>query len=311
MQKSLTSMNIQLSNAISDIGGVSGQAIIRAILSGERDARKLAGLRDRRIKASEEEVALSLEGNWQEDQLFELQQAVDEYDFRQKQLAECDRKLQAYLAVLPSRPVPPANSGNAAAPPPVTPGKKKRRAKKIGGGNAPQSFDLAAELQRVTGVDALRVEGINLMTIQTVVAELGTELGTCWPTEQHFASWLGLSPKRDVSGGKVIRHTRERSRNRVSGVLRLAATSLLRSESYLGARYRNLRARLGAPKAIKAMARYLACIIYRLFTKGQAWVDRGAEQFEQNRQVRDLAKLQVQASSRGFRLVSDANPLIA
>jgi transposase len=240
--------------------------------------------------------------------LFELQQAVDEYDFWQKQIIECDRKLKAYLAVLPSRPVPPVDTGDV-TPPPVTPGKKKRRAKKIGGGNAPQSFDLAAELQRVTGVDALRVEGVNLMTIQTVVAELGTELGQSWPTEQHFASWLGLSPKRDVSGGKVIRHTHEKSRNRVASVLRLAATSLLRSESYLGARYRNLRARLGAPKAIKAMARYLACIIYRLFTKGQAWVDRGVEQFEQNRQAHDLAKLQAQASSRGFRLVPTADQI--
>jgi transposase len=152
-------------------------------------------------------------------------------------------------------------------------------------------------------VDALRVEGINLMTLQTVVAELGTNLGEWFPDEQHFASWLGLSPKRDVSGGKVIRHTREKCRSRVAGVLRMAATSLLRSDSYLGARYRNLRARLGACKAIKAMARYLACIIYRLFTKGQAWVDRGAEQFEQNRQTRDLAKLQAQANSREFRLV--------
>jgi transposase len=302
MQKSLTSMNVQLANAISAIGGVSGQAILRSILAGERDARKLARLRDRRIKASEEEVARSLEGNWQEDQLFELQQAVDEYDFRQKQIAECDRKLQAYLAVLPSRTAPAADTGTV-SPPPVVAGKKKKRAKKIGGGNAPQCFDLAAELQRVTGVDALRVEGVNLMTIQTVVAEVGTELGQSWPTEQHFASWLGLSPKRDVSGGKVIRHTREKSRNRVAGVLRLAATSLLRSESYLGARYRNLRARLGAPKAIKAMARYLACIIYRLFTKGQAWVDRGAEQFEQKRQTRDLAKLQAHANAQGFRLV--------
>jgi hypothetical protein len=147
------------------------------------------------------------------------------------------------------------------------------------------------------------------MTIQTVVAELGTELGKWWPTEQHFASWLSLSPKRDVSGGKVIRHTHEKSRNPVAGVLRLAATSLLRSDSYLGARYRNLRARLGAPKAIKAMARYLACIIYRLFTKGQAWVDRGAEQFEQKRQTRDLAKLQAQAHSRGLRLVPATDPI--
>jgi transposase len=161
MQKSLTSMNVQLANAISDIGGVSGQAILRSILAGERDTRKLARLRDHRIKASEEEVARSLEGNWQEDQLFELQQAVDEYDFRQKQITECDRKLQAYLAVLPSQPVPPADAGNV-TPPLGTPGKKKKRAKKIGGGNAPQSFDLAAELKRVTGVDTMRIEGVNL-----------------------------------------------------------------------------------------------------------------------------------------------------
>jgi len=198
MQKSLTSMNVQLANASSDISGVSGQAIIRSILAGERDARELARLRDRRIKASEEEVARSLEGNWQEDQLFELQQAVDEYDFRQKQITECDQKLQTYLAVLPSRPAPAADTGTV-MPPPSAPGKKKKRAKKVGGGNTPQSFDLAAELKRITGVDAIRIEGVNLMTIQTVVAELGTELGNWWPTEQHFASWLGLSPKRDVS----------------------------------------------------------------------------------------------------------------
>jgi transposase len=146
------------------------------------------------------------------------------------------------------------------------------------------------------------------MTIQTVVAELGTDLEKSWPTEQHFASWLGLSPKRDVSGGKVIRHTREKNQNRVAEILRLAASSLLRSDSYLGARYRSLHARLGAPKAIKAIARYLACIIYRLFTKGQAWVDRGAAQFEQNRQTRDLARLQAQANSRGFCLVPASSP---
>jgi hypothetical protein len=111
---------------------------------------------------------------------------------------------------------------------------------------------------------------------QTVVAELGTDLANWFPTEYHFASWLGLTPRRDVSGRKVIRHTRAKNRNHVAGVLRMAANSLLRSDSYLGARYRNLRTRLGSPKAIKAMARYLACNIYRLFTKGQAWVDRGA-----------------------------------
>ena len=303
MQKALTAMNVQLANAISDIGGVSGQAIIRSILAGERDPRALARLRDRRIKASEEEVMRSLEGNWLEDQIFELRQAVDEYDFRHKQLAASDVQLKAYLAVLPSRPEPVVAKAPATPPSGGATGKKRRRAKKIGGGNAPQSFDLHAELKRVTGVDAVRVDGLNLMTIQTVVAELGTELGTAWPTEQHFASWLKLSPQRDVSGGKVIRHTREKSRNRVAGALRMAAVSLDHSDSYLGARFRHLRTRLGSPKAIKAMARYLACILSRLFTKGQAWVDRGAEQFERLRQTRDLAKLQAQATARGLRLV--------
>ena len=303
MQKALTSMNVQLANAISNIAGVSGQAIVRAILAGERDARTLARLRDRRIQASEEEVARSLEGNWQEDQLFELRQAVDEYDFRQKQVTECDDKLQAYLALLPTRTVASADTGGIPPPPVAATGKKKKRAKKVGGGNAPGSFDLAAELTRVTGVDALRIDGINLMTIQTVVAELGTDLWTWFPTENHFASWLSLTPQRDISGGKLIRQTREKSRNRVACVLRMAAVSLLRSDSYLGARYRSLRTRLGAPKAIKAMARYLACIIYRLFTKGQAWVDRGAEHYEQERQTREMARLQAQATSRGFRLV--------
>jgi len=300
MQKALTSMNVQLANAISDISGVSGQAIIRAILGGERDPWKLAALCDRRLKASKEEVARSLEGNWQDDQLFELQQAVDEYDFRHKQMTECDRKLQAYLTKLPTRPTPVADPGSTT--PPSTPKREKKR-KNTKAGNAPKSFDLAAEMRRVTGVDAFRIDGVSVMTIQTVVAELGTELQDSWPTEQHFTSWLGLTPKRDVSGGKVIRHVRNNSSNRVAEILRLAATSLLNSDSYLGARHRGLRMRLGAPKAIKASARYLACIIYRLFTKGQEWVDRGAEKFEQNRQAREFARLQAQANARGLRLV--------
>jgi len=119
-----------------------------------------------------------------------------------------------------------------------------------------------------------------------------------------FASWLNLSPKRDISGGKVIRHRREKTSNRVAAVLRMGASTLLRSDSYLGARYRNLRARLGAPKAVKAMARYLACLIYRLLTQGQEWIDRGAERFELQRQQRELSALQRRANSLGFQLVA-------
>jgi hypothetical protein len=141
------------------------------------------------------------------------------------------------------------------------------------------------------------------MTVMTVVAELGVDLEPHWPTENHFTSWLNLSPKRDISGGKVIRHVREKSSNRVASVLRMAATSLLRSDSFPGARYRHLRTRLGAPKAIKAMARYLACLIYRLFTRGQQWVDRGTRDFEIKRQHSELSVLQHKATSLGLRRV--------
>jgi transposase len=301
MQKALTSMNIHLSSAISDLSGLSGQTIIRAILTGQRDPYQLARLRDPRVKASEEEIARSLEGNWQDDYLFELQQAVDEYDLRQKQLAECDQRLQAYLGGLPTRPSPAADEPDPEPTPSASPGKRKKR--KSPSSNAPKSFPLAAELSRVCGVDATRIDGVDVMTIMTVVAELGVDLAAHWPTENHFTSWLNLSPKRDISGGKVIRHIREKSSNRVASVLRMAATSLLRSDSFLGARYRHLRTRLGAPKAIKAMARYLACLIYRLFTRGQQWVDCGTRDFEIKRQHRELSVLQRKATSLGLRLV--------
>jgi transposase len=307
MQKALTEMNIQLANAISDLSGVSGQAILKAILNGERDPYKLAALRDRRIAASEEEIARSLEGTWQEDLLFELRQAVEAYEFQQRQLAECDRQLQIYLSMLPTRSGADNHSHGRTTPPADSDiegeaGRKKKR-KSRPSRNAPKSFDLASELNRVCGVDATRIEGVEVMTVQTVVAELGTDLQHNWPTEHHFASWLNLCPKRDISGGKVIRHTREKTSNRVAAVLRMAASSLLRSDSYLGARYRHLRTRLGAPKAIKAMARHLACIIYRLFTKGQAWVDCGARHFERKREQTELSALHRKATALGLCLI--------
>jgi len=140
------------------------------------------------------------------------------------------------------------------------------------------------------------------MTIQTVLAEVGPDL-SAWKTEAQWSSWLNLAPKRDISGGRVIRHTREHHTNRVGNAFRMAAQSLVRSESYLGARYRYLRAKLGGLKAAKAMARVLACLFYRLVTKGQLWVDRGAEEFERRRQQRDLASLQRKAHSLGLQLV--------
>jgi transposase len=297
MQKSMVTMNIQLSNAISDITGVTGQAIIRAILAGERNPEKLARLRDRRIQATAEEVARSLEGNWREDMLFELRPAVDAYDFIQKQMAECDRRLQALMAELPAREV---DATVVAAEAAGKPARKKRSGGKAK--NVPP-FDLQAELERVCGVDLTSIDGIDIMTAQTVVAELGTDFSR-WKDEAHFSSWLGLSPSRDISGGKVLKQGTLKVKNRVATALRTAANTLLRSDSYLGARFRSLRTRRGAPKAIKAMARYLACLIYRMFTHGQAWVDRGAQEFEKSRAQRELSALQGKAAAHGFKLVN-------
>lgn len=297
MQKSMITMNVQLSNAISDVSGVTGQAIIRAILAGERNPGTLAKLRDRRIKATEEEVARSLEGNWREDMLFELKQAVEAYDFYQNQLGECDQRLHELMAGLPTREVETAAPATEAAAKPVP--KKKSRGKQK---NVPR-FDLQAELARVCGVDLTSIDGIDVMTAQTIVAELGTDF-TRWKDEAHFASWLGLSPSRDVSGGKVLKQgTLKKVKNRVATALRTAANTLRNSDSYLGARFRSIQTRRGAPKAIKAMARYLACLIHRMFIHGQAWVDQGAREFENRRAQREFSALQRKAAAQGFGLV--------
>jgi len=276
-----------------------------------RKLRTIWRLRDRHVKEASRSIQhmqkalTSMNVHWQEDLLLELEQAVAAYDFVQKQLEECDRRLQTYLTAMPSRVMAENNGGDKPATPPAgergTGGKKKKR---IPSRNAPKSFNLAAELKRICGVDATRIEGVDVMTVQTIVAELGADLQSYWPSENHFASWLKLSPQRDISGGKVIRHTRETSRNRVAAMLRMAATTLLRSDSYLGARYRALRTKLGAAKAVKAMARHLACLIYRLFTKGQEWVDRGSQNFERKCEEREKAALQRKAAALGLKLVA-------
>jgi transposase len=310
MQKALTQRNVQLANAISDISGTSGQAIIRAIVQGERDPYQLADLRDYRVRATREEIARSLEGTWSEDLLFELQQAVDRYDFCQRQMAECDRRLQLLLAALPDGPerVPqPDATGEdqadrrASSQRRKSPRKKDKKPRK----NQPKGFDLEAELKRICGVDLTRVDGIKVMTGQTFVSEVGVDMSP-FPSEDHLVSWLNLSPKRKISGGKLLHHERVTNKNRAAAALRMAASTLRESDSYLGARFRSLRARLGDPRAIKAMAAYLARLIYRMLTKGQEWVDRGAAEFEKRREARQQHTLQRMAAALGYQLVPAA-----
>ena len=302
MQKALTTMNVQLANTLSNVSGTTGLAILRAILAGERDPRQLAKLRDARIQASEEEIAHSLEGNWREDVLFELQQVVDAYDFLQRQIAACDLELQKYMAALPDREVveaQPVASPSLGVEPP----RRGRKAKAKRPSRGSPNFDLAQELRRTMGVDLMTIDGINVMTAQVILSEIGPDL-SAFPTEAHFSAWLGLAPQRDISGGKVIAQKSRRVKNRVANALRMAAESLSRSESYLGARYRHLRGRLGGLKAVKAMARYLACLVHRLLTKGQAWVDRGSAEYERKRKGRELVALERRATEMGMRLVA-------
>jgi transposase len=285
MQKAFTQMNLQLANVISDLSGVTGQMIVRAIVAGERDPWKLAKLSDPRIRASQEEIAKSLEGNWRPELLFVLQQELQMFDTYQQRIAECDRELQKHLAHFKDTAPPPAK--NAA---------KKSKPNK----HHPQ-FHLADELQRISGVDLTRIDGIDVMVAQTLVSEIGLDMGR-WKTEAHFASWLGLCPDNRISGDKVLGRGTRHVVNRAATALRVAATTLLKSRTYLGAQYRRLRSKLGAPKAITAMAHRLARLVYRMLKYGQQYVDKGAAYYEQRNRQQQIEFVRKKAAQLGLQV---------
>jgi transposase len=287
MQKALTQMNVQLANVLSDLSGMTGRAIIKAILCGERDPHKLALFRDPRVKASEEQIAQSLEGNWQPDLLFVLKQEQDGYEFCQKQMTECDRHLQQYLQRREDR--------SHGAPLPEE--KRKARLKKKKG-NAPW-FDLREGLFRMTGTDLTRIDGIDVMTATTIISEAGWDMSK-WETENHFVSWLRLCPDNRISGDKVIGKGRLRTNNPITIALKMAASTLRLSDTYLGAQFRRLRTKLGAPIAIKAMAAKLARLVYRMLRYGMKYVDQGAAIYELRHRELQIKRLKSKAASLGY-----------
>lgn len=287
MQKALTQMNLQLANVISDVSGRTGQAIVRAILEGERNPEKLAELADCRIRATKEEIAKSLQGNWRPELLFVLQQQVEMYDIYQRRIAECDQKLQQHLSTFANSSIPVTQESLSHA------NKNKSKQK-----NVPQ-FSLTEELLRITGVDLTRIDGINAMTAQTLISEIGLDMSR-WKTEAHFASWLGLCPDNRISGDKVLSRGTRRVVNRAATALRTAASTLLKSRSYLGAQYRRLRTRLGAPKAITAMAHRLARLVYRMLKYGHQYIDRGAEYYEQKSRQQQIDFIRRRAAQLGL-----------
>ena len=291
IQKAMTQMNIQLANVLSDVSGMTGQAIIKAILTGERDPYVLAAFRDHRVKASEEEIARSLEGHWQEDLLFVLQQEQDGYEFCQKQMAECDQRIEQYLKQREDR------SAGANLPEE----KRKERLRKKKKGNTPQ-FDLRTELFRMTGADLTQIDGIDVMTATTILSEVGWDMSK-WKTEHHFVSWLRLCPDNKISGDKIIGKGRLPTNNRATSALRMAASTLRLSNTYLGAQFRRLRTKLGAPIAIKAMAAKLARLVYRVLRYGMQFVDKGAEFYEAQHRKLQINYLKWRAAKMGLQII--------
>ncbi|WP_258875752.1 MULTISPECIES: IS110 family transposase [unclassified Paraburkholderia] len=289
MQKALTQMNVQPANVISDLVGVTGQKILRAIVAGERDGHALAGMKDARIPASVEEIAKSLQGTWRAEHLFALRQAVDAFDFIGTQLAEGDREIQRQLQRLQTHEGEPAR------------GKQRGRTR-----NAPK-FDLRTQLVRMCGVDLTRIDGIDVTTALAVISEIGADMSR-FPSAAHFASWLGLCPGTRITGGKVMSGKTMRCANRAAQALRLAATALRTSQSALGAYFRRMCSRMDKPKAITDVAHKLARLIYTMLTKGEEYTDQGQDYYEERCRERVLRQLSQRAQKLGMKLVATEQP---
>jgi transposase len=294
MQKALEQMNLKLTEVVSDMNGKTGMEIIPAILAGERDPQRLASHRDRRCKHNQATIAKALEGHWRAEHLFALQQALEQYEFLQQQLQACETQIEACLQTF-------VTHVEVDAPPPVP--ARKRRARQR---HAP-SFDVHGYLAAMTGVDLTQIDGIDALTALKVISEIGLDM-TRWPTGKHFASWLGLCPGNKVSGGKRSRMRSKPTANRAASALRLAAQGLVHSHSALGAYYRRMRARLGAPKAMTATAHKLARLVYSMLRYGTAYVDAGQQAYEQKYRDRVLTNLQRKARVLGYQLVHVADP---
>lgn len=283
MQKALTQMNLQLQNAVSDILGETGMKIIRSICVGEMDARKLAQYRDPRCKNSEETIAKSLQGHYRLEILFSLKQALESYDHYQAQLQACNQEIEAM-----TRKFDDKSNGEKIEP--------KKEAKKNSLG-----FDAQQQLFRALGVNLAEIPGINATTILTVISEIGTTLDK-WPTVKAFTSWLGLCPGTKISGGKRLGGKKKKTKNRASEALRMAASTLSKSETALGSFLRRMKARLGPAKAITATAHKMAKILYHMIRGKVGYKESGAGYYEQANKERIMKRLRKTADRFGFDL---------
>ena len=288
MQQALELMNVKLTEVVNDITGATGLGIIDSILAGERDAERLSEHRHRRCSRSREEIARALQGTWREEHLFALEQARDHYRYLGERIAACDARIDAVMRSCASSQGP--------GPQPPTPGKRD-------GSPHPFGFDAHGHCYRLAGVDLTAIAGVGVNTVLTVLAETGVDM-SAWRSERAFGSWLGLAPNLRKSGGRVLRSATRPNAQRAATALRLAARSLSHSKSALGAFYRRLRARLGAPKAITATAYKIARLFYRMLKTKNPYHDLGQAAYDERFRARRLRSLNRMAAELGFRLVT-------
>ena len=291
MQKALVQMNVLVHQAVDDITGVTGMRIIRAIIAGERDPQALAAMREPGCKKDQEAIAQALQGNWRQEHLFALEQAVELFDSYQEKIRECDRKILEQVHSMEDH----SQTGDGAPPPSDGSSSRKNEL----------SFDGAQEAYRLCGVDLTRISGIKGHTAMKILSEIGTDVSH-WPTAGHFTSWLTLAPSNRISGGKLLSHRKGPPKaNRVAQVLKMAAYSLHSSHSYLGAFYRRLAARIGKSKAIQATARKLAILVYNILKYGTTYVDKGQDHYEESYRKRVLVGMIRKAKELGYRLIKE------
>lgn len=294
LHKALTQMNVQLHHVISDLTGVTGQAILHALLAGERDPQTLAALKDHRIKASREILAKSLRGDWRAEHLFTLKQTHALWQQHQTLIAECDTQIEAMLKAFDAR----ADVHAAPLPPQTKTSHKKAQR------NEPR-FAAREECYRVLGVDLASVPGFQTPTVLVLLCELGPEFAEKFPSAKHFGSWLGLCPDNRITGGKIYSIKTRDVKSRVAEALRLAAQSLWQAQNYFGDLYRRWKARLGSPKAITAMAHKLARVLWHLLKFKQPFDAAVFAKKEEMMRRRKLARLQNLAASLRDSLVSN------
>jgi transposase len=275
---------------LSDITGATGLRIIRAIVAGERDSKRLAKMRDDRCKNSVEVIEKSLVGNYRIEHVFSLKQALELYDFYQEKLSECDREIEKLLATFEGK------TEDELGHLPMKSQKKRRKNELYA--------NIHPHLHRITGVDLTQIDGLDTHSVLKLISEVGPDMSQ-WPTAKHFGSWMGLAPGTKISGGKRLSSRTKACANRAAEVFRVAANTLSRSNSALGGFLRRKKAQLGAPQAITATAYKIARIFYTILKHGQDYVDAGVNYYEEQHRKHSIKNLMRKAKLLGFKLVEN------